>query len=226
MEHLTKQQIVLLTLLVSFVTSLSTGIVTVSLMDQAPAGVTRTINQVIEKTIQQAAPQSASVGLVSISVDDQIASATAKVASSTVQIKPTNSDVVIGLGIIISKTGFIITDKSIINSNQSYVAVMADGTSMPLLFTPSTTTIQTLQINGATIPANISGTYSLGQKVFSLTGTSTQALGEGLITKMNVTSNDFITTSISGANSGAPLFDVQGNVIGIGIAGKFYPIAN
>src|SRR3989338_3691505 len=39
-ENLTKQQIVLVTLLVSFVTSLATGIITVSLMEQEPQGVT------------------------------------------------------------------------------------------------------------------------------------------------------------------------------------------
>ena len=38
MEHLNKQQLILLTLLISFVTSIATGIVTVSLMDQAPQG--------------------------------------------------------------------------------------------------------------------------------------------------------------------------------------------
>ena len=36
LEHLNKTQIILLTLLVSFVTSIATGIVTVSLLAQAP----------------------------------------------------------------------------------------------------------------------------------------------------------------------------------------------
>jgi len=56
-EELNKSQIVMLTLLVSFVTSIATGIVTVSLMDQAPPTVTQTINRVVERTIERVVPQ-------------------------------------------------------------------------------------------------------------------------------------------------------------------------
>lgn len=49
MENLTKTQLVLLVLLVSFVTSLVTGVVSVTLVNQAPAPITQTINRVIEK---------------------------------------------------------------------------------------------------------------------------------------------------------------------------------
>ncbi len=49
-EELNKSQIVLLTLLVSFVTSLATGIVTVSLMEQGVTPVTNTVNQIVERT--------------------------------------------------------------------------------------------------------------------------------------------------------------------------------
>src|SRR3989338_4659561 len=51
MNDMTKHQLVLLVLLVSFVTALVTGIVAVTLINQAPPPITQTIQRVIEKTI-------------------------------------------------------------------------------------------------------------------------------------------------------------------------------
>jgi hypothetical protein len=56
MEDLTKQQMVLLTLLVSFVTSIATGIITVALLAQAPPEVPQTVNRIIERTIERVVP--------------------------------------------------------------------------------------------------------------------------------------------------------------------------
>ncbi len=50
LEQLTKSQIVLLTLLISFVTSMATGIVTVSLAEQGVSPVTNTVNKIVERT--------------------------------------------------------------------------------------------------------------------------------------------------------------------------------
>lgn len=49
MENLTRTQIILLVLLVSFMTSLVTGVVTVALVNQAPPPFTQTVHKVIEK---------------------------------------------------------------------------------------------------------------------------------------------------------------------------------
>ena len=224
MEHLTKQQIVLLTLLVSFVTSLSTGIVTVSLMDQSPSA-THTISQVIEKTIQQAAPQNAAVGIISISIDDQLASSTAIVESNIVKIKNTLTNTVVGLGLVSSNDGTIITDPSIITPGQSYTAISSDGTTLPLTYLVSTSSIQYFKTTSyLSSKIDYSNSYKLGQKVFSLTGTTTQVLGDGFITGISSTS---ISTTIDTKNLilGSPLFDINGEVIGVMLSSGFYPLA-
>lgn len=52
-KELDKKQLILLTLLITFVVSIATGIVTVSLMNQTPQNVPQTINNIIQRTIEK-----------------------------------------------------------------------------------------------------------------------------------------------------------------------------
>ena len=56
MEDLSKTQIILLGLLVSFVSSVAISIMTYSLLSEAPATITQTINRVVERTIETVVP--------------------------------------------------------------------------------------------------------------------------------------------------------------------------
>ncbi len=107
MEHLTKQQIILLALLVSFVSSIATGIVTVSLLEQAPPTVTQTINRVVERTIEQVVPSATTTKETVIIRDDEATTnAIAKAAKSIVRIE--NRGGYVGIGLIINDLGKII----------------------------------------------------------------------------------------------------------------------
>ena len=102
MEDLNKNQLILLTLLVSFVTSIATGIITVSLLQEAPPVVTQTINRVIERTIEQVVPESEGGGTVTrevtvvVTEEDQVIDAISKNAKSVVRVVRSDAQEVAG----------------------------------------------------------------------------------------------------------------------------------
>jgi len=129
-EKLNKSQIVLLTLFISFVTSIATGIVTVTLMDQAPPGVTQTINRVVERTIETVVPvEGQKITVVKEQVivkeEDLVVSAIEKNTDSVVQISKIENgkETPLGLGIILSKSGLVVTDERIVAQEHKLTAL-------------------------------------------------------------------------------------------------------
>lgn len=252
MEHLSKQQLILLALLVSFVTSLSTGIFTVSLMSQAPQGVMQTINQVVEKTIEKAVTPNGTASVVSSTIPEKNTSnAISIVSKSLVKIADAdNNNMILGLGLILNKKGIIMTDKSVIDSVPHYNIIFADGSSVPVNTSIAQITgdIVFLTINNydklsGINPISYAPSISLGQKVYYMNGTSTLALQEGLITTSGNSGSlvlDSDTTPVHtnillNKNSfGGVLFDLDGRVIGINTVSMdrdnsgsvFFPVMN
>ena len=241
MEHLNKQQLILLALLISFVTSLATGIVTVSLMDQAPVSIARTITQVIEKTVASVPTGATSTAAVSIAISDQVADATDKVIPSLVRVRDGDNGPVTGLGLIVSKGGTVMADKNVMDKLNIPQAVFGNNTSVPV-------TIIRFQMGGDIAflapqrsisielkPVSFGDVPRLGATAWSLTGTSTYALSQGIVTQIETDTNGTATvihTSIPAKNllPGAPLFDADGRVIGIATnsvetdsSASFYP---
>jgi S1-C subfamily serine protease len=135
MEELNKTQIVLLTLFITFVTSVTTGIVTVTLLEQAPPGVATTINRVVERTIEKVTPvvtktetrvvgqedeiirtaslnKSAIVRIVLLG-DGLVSNASSSLASVVLaDAEPVNKE--IGTGFLVSSDGLVATSYSLI----------------------------------------------------------------------------------------------------------------
>lgn len=154
MEGLNKQQLMLLALLVSFVTSVATGIITVSLMDQAPSEVTQTISRVVEKTIERvvAEPQKQTASPASVvtketivvKADDLVIEAIEKNIGSVVRIQEKTGDGRVsfgGLGLAVSRDGLLAADISIAYRGsdtagnaiaETYQALFPDGRIFPL----------------------------------------------------------------------------------------------
>ena len=210
MEKLTKQQIVLVTLLVSFVTSIATGIVTVALMDQAPAGVTQTINQIVERTIERVVTPPANTSnsaavitkeTIVVSVDDKISAAVDKNKNSIVRIYLNTSNAgdvaektFIGLGTIISKEGLIVTGDVFADQNGKYLVTQdnnkfyevkvlskKDGNELYFL-----RVIQDAKnsINFSPISLADSDSLKLGQTVITLSGQEQNSVSTGIISSL------------------------------------------
>ena len=96
MEDLTKHQLILIVLLVTFVTSIATGIITFTLLSEAPVEVTQTINRVVEKTIERVVTEPGKpdkvVTTVVVNEEDRVLEAIAKNEKSIVRLKTAGAD--------------------------------------------------------------------------------------------------------------------------------------
>ena len=137
-KELNKKQLILLTLLITFVVSIATGIVTVTLMQQMPKSTTQTINNVIQRTIEKVttvpetttttdtkAPSQPSTfgdgdAIVSIY---SIKEATASDFIPAVDT-PAEEPKALGQGIIISDVGLVLVDSSILTDKDVYKVVL------------------------------------------------------------------------------------------------------
>ena len=244
MENLTKHQIVLLTLLISFVTSMATGIVAVSLMNQAPAGVTQTINRVVERTIEKVVTQPststvATVGTITketivVSADDKVVSAIDKNSKSLLRIYKSNVDpfiagteslVFVGIGAVISDDGIVATDANIVSQENSRYFTSPDGKLHELLVLRSEVgdKVGLLKIKeDSKNPLNLQkadlskNDLKLGQSVVYIGGETKNIVATGIVSGLG-TGTLSIETSISQNVfiSGGLLLNLSGELVGV-----------
>lgn len=240
MEDLTKQQIVLVTLLVSFVTSIATGIVTVTLMDQAPAGVTQTINRVVERTIErvvQEPSKTQSTNVVTketvvVKEDDLVVSAVEKNSQSLVRLELGTKDnpTVAALGVMLTKDGIFAVDSGNTAVGATYSARLADGMRFEamriynaeaqglVLF--KVVTEKDAQIIFPVAPLGDSDGLKLGQTVVLLSGKDSTTVKTGIVSnlryeKKNQTAQS-TTTPVAQVQH---VVDISTNIEGLGSLG-------
>jgi microcompartment protein CcmK/EutM len=235
-EELSKSQTVLLVILVSFVTSMATGIVTVALMEQAPTSVAQTVNRVIQQTIKEVVSpgQTAAATVpkpIVVKQSDEIASAVQKSLPSTVRLYSDDGTTFLGMGVVLDSSGTIVTDLAalagsgrvsvVTSSGVSSHAVVttrntADGTAFMTVATSSATSTPTLWS-----PIAIASTgAALGETVILLAGESSPWVGSGLVSSIQNAPDGLlplVKTDISGDNViyGSPLIDTSGTLVGI-----------
>lgn len=241
MEQLSKSQIVLLTLLVSFVTSIATGIVTVSLMDQAPPAIAQTVNRIIERTVEKVTPAGLAAATavttektVIVKESDLISQALLRVNPSIVRLFTTSTDTpaFLALGVVVDASGTIVSDADMFGEGDVAVAELASGARVRVSLTSQDATSAVAYFDSATStiegkspvwnPMAISGVHpALGTTVISLAGKSATRVGAGIVTTLIASLSEegpqVIDTDVEvdAILAGSPLITTEGTLLGL-----------
>lgn len=235
LEELTKTQIILLVLLVSFVTSIATGIVTVSLLEQAPSAVTQTVNQVIERTVQTVVPDTGTQIItkettVVVKEDDLVTKSIADSFDKIGRVHETaaTSSPVVALGSLLG-SGTLVTD-SVVGSGMHAVDLGGDTffylvsesypdigvVTMAATGTAPTGAFKTVSMDSVRLGQTVIGLYGRSERrvaIATVAGNSqiaTVGTGEK---KVPVRSLD--TTIAVTLSPGTPLVNAFGDLAGI-----------
>ena len=230
-KELNKPQLLLLAVLLSFVTSIATGITTVTLMQQAPASFTVPVNRVIRQTvdkIQQVEGKTVTQTVI-IKEEDLVVDAISKnqsaVFSVTKEIQNadfTTSEVSAGRGFAVSTDGVIVVDATYVPDKGTYYVKNDSGKFKADFVSTDKTGFSFLKIgdpvNGKdkiafTVP--VFGDLSkmkIGQQILLLGNTVSSSIFEGLNANKN------IDLSVSKSNIGGLVLNLDGEVLGIALS--------
>ena len=240
-EQLTKHQIVLLTLLVSFVTSIATGIVTVSLMDQASPGVTRIVNQIVEHTVETVVPSSQGAAVVTttektvvVKDDDLTTQSIGSVQKAVIRITVHGGKDLVARGVIIDGKGTAFTDASALAKSEAtkFDAILSSGERVAVtkVILATTSPIATLVLDVGTSTGYAPAMFAdasklrLGQSVIRIGGIGSDTIGNGVIASLpreEDGSQALIQASVSSATPGSIIMTLFGEVVGISTGAAF-----
>lgn len=235
-EELSKAQLLLLTVMVNFVVSIATGILTVSLLDQAPVQISQGVDRVVERTIQTIATPVQVVNPIKSITSSQtqapsseqlMTAALGNAAARSVLIyKGSTTTPALAFGTYLSKSRAVVTanvaglpkEAVIMFSDGSTARASVSKTSPSLVIYGFADDTELPVAPSAVLPAL--SKLKQGQTVLTLTKDS--AAVSGIISKVGVST---IETSLTGVPVGAGVVDLSGQVIGIGspISGVLLP---
>ena len=221
-EELSKAQLILLTILVNFVTSVATGILTVSLLDHSPAFVTQTVNRVVEHTIETvaAAAPAAIIQAPAPSNQDLVTAAIGADATRTVAIYAADtgtSTPAIAIGTYLPNARAIATaaqdalPKEVLVEfpNSSYIpaSLSHEGSGIAVYGFADDATLPKV-----TVPKLISASeLKLGETVLAIGADGSAATG--IVARVSAKG---IHTTLPDIGTGSAAVDLSGNLVGIG----------
>jgi hypothetical protein len=235
LEDLTKTQLLLLTVLVNFVTSIAVGVLTVSLLDQAPPTITQTVNRIVDNTVETIAsttpiqaiiPAPAPARTVVIHDEDLLTAALAANASRAVTIYArSTSTPAIAVGTYLPSAKAVATASTAGLPREALIE-FADGSAVPASLSRAGATVSiygfadNARLPKVAVPNLIAkGDLKLGQNVLGMSAGGSALIG--IVSRID----DSIHTSLTNVPVGSGAVNSSGNLIGIALdsIGTFAP---
>jgi len=230
-KELNKSQLIFLAVLLSFVTSIATGITTVILMEQAPSSVTVPINRIVRQTVEkiQQVEGKTTVQTVVIKEEDLVVDAIAKNQSAVFTVSKevfdplTNitDETSAGRGFAISDKGVIVADATLVFSDAKYYVKNGSGKFKANFISSDKAGFSFLQIgepvDGKSKPAFTVSTFGdlskmkAGQKILVLGSAISSFIFDG---------DKDVKLSITKSNAGGMVLNLDGEVLGMTLYGE------
>lgn len=227
LEDLNKSQLLLLTVLVNFVTSIAVSVLTVSLLAQAPPTISQTINRIVERSVESVASSTPIDRIIPVSQpqavvirDEDLLTAAIEASSKrsvTLYAKNSGTSSPLIAGTYLPKTRAVVTAQ--VPLPKEVLIGFEDGTLLPASLSKSGSTIAIYGFaDDAKLPSAPSpnllakGSLKEGQTVLA-TGANGRVV-TGIVTKVD----DFIHTSLTSVKVGSAAVSSSGNIIGIAIS--------
>lgn len=229
-KDLNKSQLILLAVLLSFVTSIATGITTVTLMQQAPPSFTAPINRVVQQTvekIQQVEGKTVTQTVV-VKEEDLVVDAIAKnkgslfaISKEGLDLNGSMTEISAGHGFVVSTNGIIVADAAFVPDKGVYYVKNDSGKFKADFISTNKVGFSFLKIgasvNGTdkpvfTVPAfGDLSKMKIGQKILVIGTSISSSIFEGL------NSSKSMDLNVSKSNAGGLVLDLDGDALGIAL---------
>ncbi len=233
LEDLTKTQLLLLTVLVNFVTSIAVGVLTVSLLDQAPPTITQTVNQIVERTVDAVASTTPIERIIQtpprtvvIHDEDLLTAALAANVSRSVSIHVrSTSSPAIAVGTYLPSAKAIAT-ASTPGLPREVLIEFADGSAAPASLSKAGATVTIYGFGDAAVLPKVAVPNLVAKSELKQGQTVLAAsVGGGALTGIIAKVDDLIHTSLSNVAVGSAAVNSSGHIVGIALdsVGTFAP---